>query len=180
VTHLRRGNRIVMSLAQLPHEVLSGALSLALSEEPRAVARLSLVSRQLYESLICDEVWKPICERFGFQQLSRTRTRGQRPWREVYVAHLCVECTQEGHLAVRTEAGQVRLTSGQVLSSSDSVWLCSRCFGAVRRLRTHGDRRAQGLPRVRAGRGLLLAEHHQWLLHQIPAATKTGRKLPKR
>lgn len=92
---------------------------------------------------------------------------------------LCVECTREGHVAVRAEA-EVRLASGQVLGPSDSVWLCKRCFGAVRQLRTHTQRRALGLPRVRAGRGLLPAQHHQWLLHQIPSAKTAGHRAQKR
>jgi hypothetical protein len=39
-----------------------------------------------------DEIWRPICEKLSYGQQAATRTRGKRPWLDVFVSFLCVEC----------------------------------------------------------------------------------------
>ena len=145
------------ALGALPPDVLAEVVSFL---PPTAIARLSMTTRGLHGALSVDAVWKPVCERFGFQHQSKTRTRGQKPWREVYIAHLCVECRREGSLAISAP----HIFGG----ASDSVWLCRPCFGAVQGLKTHTQRMQQGLPRIKAGQGLVPSCRQMQLLAQIP------------
>jgi hypothetical protein len=39
-----------------------------------------------------DAIWKPLCDAEGFRQVSATRTRGMKPWIQVYRRCLCMEC----------------------------------------------------------------------------------------
>eukprot|EP01043_Picozoa_sp_COSAG02_P062041 COSAG02_NODE_8466_length_2563_cov_1.844156_2_plen_173_part_00 len=113
----------------------------------------------------------PLCDKHGFRQQSATRTRGQWPWNRVWRVHMCVECCQPGAFALRATT-----PDGRRIISADtvSVWLCKRCYEAVHAMRTQGERTQFGLPRVRAGRGLMAASHWHWLLQQIPVKKKAS------
>ena len=42
--------------------------------------------------MIADTVWKPLCDAKGFRQIYVTRLRGMKPWIQVYIKSLCLEC----------------------------------------------------------------------------------------
>lgn len=46
-------------------------------------------TRTLSSVLSREEVWEALCAARGFKQLSATRTRGRRPWKEVFVSNIC-------------------------------------------------------------------------------------------
>ena len=134
-----RGYRVLssapMSLESLPHDVL---FNIACRLDGRSAARTSCACKWL-QQLVNDKLWHQLCTRQGWKQMGVTRTRGRRPWRDVYAMHLCQECSgisPRGNVVFDLAGGM-----GIGYMSSCLVTLCADCVEQVQSCRTWAERR---------------------------------------
>lgn len=60
-------------------------------------------------------LWGPLCREKGITSTAgATRTRGKRPWKDIYLSNVCINCYDTGHLDPSTS----RSTSSTLASSS--------------------------------------------------------------
>uniref|UniRef100_A0A7S1MUQ7 F-box domain-containing protein n=1 Tax=Hemiselmis andersenii TaxID=464988 RepID=A0A7S1MUQ7_HEMAN len=123
---------------------------IALHLPVKHIVLLSATSRQHKQVLDADDVWKRVCEEAGFKQRSATRTRGSKPWKEVYKANLCIECSGEGRVNIN-----INLQGGGTPTSL--VTLCEKCFRKVSKL-TFSERTRHVLPRTWEKHGKFLVQ----------------------
>ena len=144
------------------------------------VARLQLSSSYFNDLLGEDRVWRTLCKRSGFRQTG-TKRRHTRPWKEVYISSICIECkgVNDAIVFVDLEGGRARGPSSQLAA------LCNMCFTSVqsidlrdRHKRQEGGGRAEYLlPHVKRrffadGRNLQYA----LILNKIPEPTKKKKR----
>jgi hypothetical protein len=131
-------------LSDLPDEILVQILSCV--EDGKVLAAVQASCKALRAVLSQEEVWETLCDNRGFKQLSATRTRGHRPWKEVFVSNLCVECrcsNARGIVKIDLAGGSHNKT---MIGSSDLVPLCVDCVRSVQAHSRFSDRQKFCLP----------------------------------
>jgi hypothetical protein len=133
-------NECIISVGHALHqqEILTHVASFLVGNE---VASMEIVSRCFRNILSGDKIWEDQCSRLGWKQLSATRTRGRRPWKDVYKSKLCVECRSIGPkgTVIFDISGGCSFRDGLV--STSLVALCSECLDPVQSLSRFSERK---------------------------------------
>ncbi|GAX73461.1 hypothetical protein CEUSTIGMA_g913.t1 [Chlamydomonas eustigma] len=109
---------------------------------------LQMACRHFHFALSNDVMWEKLCASLGYKQLTATRTRGKRPWREIYKSNICCECrNMESKGIVRIDPfGGSRYLRG----SHDLLTLCVDCVQNVQQYSTMTERKRHCLPRLKS------------------------------
>ena len=127
----------ISTFSTLPDVILNHVCSYLEGEE---LCRLSLCSIKLRDITLREELWQKLCKFYGLTQQSVTRTRGQKPWKSVFLANLCVECrrsSRKGFVTINTNVRQPELSV-----------LCATCVEVISPLSV-AERVKVGLPRLK-------------------------------
>jgi hypothetical protein len=112
------------------------------------ISRAQIVSVEFNEFLSDEKVWEETCRQQGWKQPSMTRTRGRRPWIDIYKSNLCVECRStdsKGSVVFDIRGGSSTSSNGSKVAAS-LVALCVGCLAPVQSLSHWADRK-KCLPR---------------------------------
>lgn len=135
-------------------------------------------SCSIFHAIFSDEDnWKRLCEYYGFQQQSVTKTRGRKPWKEVYLSTRCVECNQVGTRGVvrmDINGGNLTRYHGVDSPSSSLIPLCAPCFTVVHTMYS-AERSKSALPTVKKKSRFVW----QQLCNLIPVKMKKSSKIKR-
>ena len=99
---------------------------------PETVARLTCCSKKFHDIFSNDEIYEKLCLSLGFKQLSMTRTRGKKLWKQVFLSSLCIECKSYYKIIVLDiNGGQQTRGYGTEKPSSSLIPLCYNCYKSV-------------------------------------------------
>ena len=115
-------------------------------------------------ALDTDDVWRPLCEEHGFKQAG-SRSRGSRPWKEIYASHLCVNCRRPGKVVLDANGGNLGYSS----RGSALFCLCEPCFDEVHKMETWTERKQHALPGAKMRLGASVVDQ---MMQKIPVRVR--------
>lgn len=102
--------------------------------DARSLAQASACNKFLHRIFSDDENWKSLCDSYGFPQYSVTKTRGWKPWKQIYLSKRCYECScigSKGTIVLDTNGGNITRYRGVDSPSSSLIPLCATCFNSA-------------------------------------------------
>jgi len=119
------------AFSQLPESLLQLIASYC---DATSLAQASACNKLFHDIFSDENHWNHLCEHFGFHQHSVTRTRGWKPWKQVYLSKRCYECNMiglKGTIVLDTNGGNITRYHGIDSPSSSLIPLCASCFNSV-------------------------------------------------
>ena len=163
---------ILPAFSHLPESLLQVIASFC---DATSLAQVSACSKLLHDIFSDENNWKNLCDRFGFPQHSVTKTRGWKPWKQIYLSKRCFECNMigsKGTIVLDTNGGNITRYRGVDSPSSSLVPLCASCFHSVH-TSSAVDRCKFELPNAKKKSRFIW----QQLCNLIPMQTRKGVKV---
>lgn len=141
---------------------------------PEALARLSQCSKLFNTIFSNDKLYEDLCIAYGFKQISMTKTRGKKAWKQVFLSSLCLECKSYLKIIIFDICGgQHTRAYGCEMPSSSFIPLCYQCYKTVHEIPINQRFKSNLLP---ISKSKLPTFRFIGLLSNVPEQSKKKKK----